>query len=57
MEDRKELVKISQMAALNGISRQTLILYDKNGLLKPAYVSELGYRYYSIGQIPQLRLI
>lgn len=57
MEDRKGLVKISEMAALNGISRQTLILYDKNGLLKPAYVSESGYRYYSIGQIPQLRLI
>lgn len=51
------LIKISEMAALHGISRQTLILYDKNGLLHPAYVNESGYRYYSISQIPYLRLI
>lgn len=53
----KNLVKISEMAKLHGISRQTLILYDKNGLLRPAYVSDTGYRYYSVEQIPRLRLI
>lgn len=52
-----ELVKISEMASMCGVSRQTLILYDKNGLLKPAYVSETGYRYYSVDQIPYLRHI
>lgn len=40
-----------------GISRQTLILYDRNGLLRPAYVSETGYRYYSLDQLPYLRHI
>lgn len=30
-----KLIKISEMAVLHGITRQTLILYDKNGLLKP----------------------
>lgn len=53
----KDLVKISEMARLHGVSRQTLILYDKNGLLPPAYVSDTGYRYYSVDQIPRLRLI
>lgn len=53
----KDLIKISEMAGLHGVSRQTLILYDKNGLLPPAYVSETGYRYYSVDQIPRLRLI
>lgn len=53
----KELIKISEMAGLHGISRQTLILYDKNGLLKPVTVSESGYRYYSVDQIPRLRQI
>ncbi|WP_130812843.1 MerR family transcriptional regulator [Olsenella sp. Marseille-P4559] len=53
----KGLIKISEMAGLHGVSRQTLILYDKNGLLPPAYVSETGCRYYSADQIPRLRLI
>lgn len=53
----KELIPISQMAAIHGISRQTLILYDKKGLFHPQYVSETGYRYYSAYQIPYLREI
>lgn len=52
-----DLIKISEMAALHGVSRQTLILYDKNGLLKPVKIAENGYRYYSIRQIPRLRQI
>lgn len=52
-----DLVKISEMAALHGITRQTLILYDKNGLLKPVKVADNGYRYYSVEQIPRLRQI
>lgn len=52
-----ELVKISEMAKIHGISRQTLILYDRMGLFKPVRVSETGYRYYSIDQVPQLREI
>ena len=53
----KDLVRISDMAAMVGVSRQTLILYDKNGLLHPAYVNGAGYRYYSLDQLPSLRLI
>ena len=53
----KDLIKITEMATLHGISRQTLIHYDKIGLLEPAYVSESGYRYYSVYQIPRLREI
>ncbi|WP_282741536.1 MerR family transcriptional regulator [Olsenella uli] len=57
MDESSKLIKISEMASMHGVSRQTLILYDKNGLLKPAFVSETGYRYYSTDQIPYLRLI
>lgn len=53
----KGLIPISQMAAIHGISRQTLILYDKKGLFHPKYVSDTGYRYYSVYQIPYLREI
>ncbi len=54
---KEKLIKISNMAKMHGISRQTLILYDREGLFKPVYVSETGFRYYSEDQIPMLRLI
>ena len=42
----KEL-SIGQMARLNGLSEQTLRLYDKAGLFSPMYRdAENGYRYY-----------
>ncbi len=49
--------EISEMARLFGISRQTLIYYDRIGLFTPAEVSDAGYRFYAPTQIPVLRLI
>lgn len=48
---------ISEMANTCGISRQTLIYYDKHDIFKPGYVDENGYRFYSLYQIPFLREI
>ena len=45
------------MANIFGVSRQTLIYYDKIGLFGPAEVNEKGYRFYSPTQIPLMRLI
>ena len=51
-------LSIGQMARINHVSIQTLRLYDKMGLLKPAVVDEnSGYRYYSILQCAKLDLI
>lgn len=53
-----EQLTIGKMAKLNGVSEQTLRLYDKMGLLVPQGVnSTTGYRYYTIGQSAQLDLI
>ena len=52
-----DLIAISEMAKLNGISRQTLIYYDDIDLFKPIKVDDNGYRYYSRRQIPFLREI
>ncbi|MCD7906394.1 MAG: MerR family transcriptional regulator [Clostridium sp.] len=53
----KELT-IGQMARLNGVSEQTLRLYDRNGLFSPMYRDEEnGYRYYDIRQSAQLDMI
>ena len=51
------LYTVSEMASLFGVSRQTLIYYDKIGLFKPAKVNDRGYRFYSPTQIPLMRLI
>jgi len=40
-----------------GLTRQTLIYYDRIGLFAPAHVNEEGYRLYEPTQIPFLRLI
>lgn len=53
----EDLLSISQMACLHGITRQTLIYYDDIGLFRPIRVDENGYRYYSKKQIPFLREI
>lgn len=48
---------ISQMAQMHGLTRQTLIYYDKIGLFHPARVNENGMRYYTAEQMPFLREI
>lgn len=47
-----------EFAAIHGISKQTLLFYDKIGLIKPAYVDENNrYRYYSAKQMEVLDTI
>lgn len=49
---------IGQMARMNGISEQTLRLYDREGLFSPIHRdTETGYRYYDIRQSAQLDMI
>ncbi len=52
------LLSIGKMSEINGISIPTLRLYDKKGLLKPAYTdAETGYRYYTLQQTARLDII
>ena len=53
----RNLISISEMAKLHGLTRQTLIYYDEIDLFKPVQVDDNGYRYYSKRQIPFLREI
>lgn len=49
---------VGEFAKLHGLSKQTLIFYDKIDLLKPAYIDETnGYRYYSGSQLEVLDTI
>jgi DNA-binding transcriptional MerR regulator/effector-binding domain-containing protein len=54
----KSIFTIGETAKIHHISKQTLIFYDKKGLLKPAYIDEEnGYRYYSLEEFAALDVI
>lgn len=55
---KEQLFAIGKMAEINHISISALRLYDKKGLLKPAYVDgQTGYRYYTLQQTVRLDII
>lgn len=58
MDKVMDHITIGAMAKINGVSDQTLRLYDKMKLLQPSEInSETGYRYYNIKQCAQLDMI
>ncbi|MEU6179413.1 MerR family transcriptional regulator [Streptomyces coeruleorubidus] len=57
-EPDRELLTIGAFAARARLSAKALRLYDRLGLLSPAYVDEAtGYRYYRAGQVERARLV
>ena len=57
MNQTNNWLTISELAHICGISRQTLIYYDKHNIFKPGYIDDKGYHYYSLYQLPFLREI
>ncbi|WMJ24080.1 MerR family transcriptional regulator [Paludicola sp. MB14-C6] len=54
----KEFFSPAEFAKLHGISKQSLLFYDKIGLFQPNTTDEHnGYRYYSVDQLEQLDTI
>lgn len=54
----KNYFSIGETAKLNDITPKALRLYDKMGILKPAYIDEdSGYRYYSVEQFIHIDVI
>lgn len=51
------MLKISEFAELAHTTRRTLIIYDKDGLFKPALVNNEGYRFYEYNQVYELSFI
>ncbi|HZG54993.1 MerR family transcriptional regulator [Paenibacillus sp.] len=51
------MMKVSEVAALVGISVRTLHHYDEIGLLTPGHVTEAGYRMYDDGDLERLQQI
>ncbi|BBC34058.1 Transcriptional regulator, MerR family [Streptomyces graminofaciens] len=58
MDVDRDLLTIGAFAARSRLSAKALRLYDRLGLLAPAYVDELnGYRYYRADQVERARLV
>lgn len=51
------MYSVSQLAKLCGLSRTTVLYYEKEGLLVPATRSENGYRWYSDKELEKLKAI
>lgn len=56
-EHRDDLYTAGELAKLFNIPKQTLLYYDKMGLLEPEFVEDNSYRYYTIKQYMILEII
>ena len=56
-QEKQSYFTAGELANIFGISKQTLLYYDRAGLFSPAFVSENGYRHYSIHQYMDLEVI
>ena len=50
-----EKMTVSQVSRLTGVSVRTLHHYDRIGLLRPAEVTEAGYRLYGENELERLQ--
>lgn len=48
---------VTQLARKYGISRATILYYEREGLLMPAYRSDNGYRWYGDSEMERLEVI
>lgn len=53
----KHYMKVNDVVQLTGVTARALHYYDKIGLLRPTYVAETGYRYYTEENLEQLQQI
>lgn len=56
-KDISQCFTAGELASVFGISKQSLLYYDKIHLLSPDFISENGYRHYSIDQYLDLEII
>lgn len=56
-ENRDDYFTSGELSTLYHIPKQTLLYYDKIGLLKPEFIGDNGYRHYNITQYLTLEII
>ncbi|MCG2609572.1 MerR family transcriptional regulator [Acinetobacter sp. SM34] len=53
----KNMLTVSRLAKSLNLSRSTVLYYEKQGLLKPRFIAENGYRWYGESEIERLKSI
>ena len=53
----KNLISAGELAKLAGITKRTILFYDEKGVLKPKWVNEKQYRWYSQRQVLDYQMI
>ena len=56
-DNKQKYFTAGELASIFNISKQSLLYYDKVKLLSPDYISENGYRHYSVQQFLDLEII
>lgn len=56
-KDGENYYTAGELAEIFGMTKQTLLYYDKIGILKPEFISANNYRHYSINQYMLLEII
>lgn len=51
------MLTVSRLAKKLGLSRTTILYYEKQGSLKPSLITENGYRWYGESEIERLKSI
>lgn len=57
MQGSEKLYKVAEFARLCGLPKDTVLYYDRIGLLRPAKVGSNGYRYYTFDRLFTASLI
>lgn len=57
MKDTGQFFTTGEFAKACGVSKQTIIYYDKIGLLQPDFIEKNRYRYYSVHQLERFAVI
>jgi DNA-binding transcriptional MerR regulator len=57
MASAQSMLTVSKLARKFGLSRETILYYEREGLLEPAYRADNGYRWYGEREIWQLQKI
>lgn len=57
MNQEEQYLTTSEFAKLCGVTKHTLFHYDEIGILKPSYVNDNGYRFYSLNQMSTYDII
>ena len=56
-QEGRKMYSIRELADMAGVSTRTLRYYDQIGLLKPAFISDAGYRFYGKQEVDMLQQI